>query len=86
MEQTETKKQLILGRPPQDDDELWEVVRLLWGISIPRTPICPHHQSPFDAFADAYFARSPFSIWKASRGMGGKTNTLGLLALSLIHI
>lgn len=82
MEQTEAKKQLILGRPPQDDDELWEVVRLLWGISIPRTPICPHHQSPFDAFADAYFARSPFSIWKASRGMGGKTNTLGLLALT----
>lgn len=71
---------VALARLPQTDDELWWTVRLLFGVSIPRVSICPDHCAPFDAFAEAYFARTPVSIWKASRGYGGKSYTLALLA------
>lgn len=71
-----------LLRPPQNDDELYDLVWTLWGTRIPRHPVCPDHQSPFDAFADAYFARSPVSVWKASRGFGGKSRTLAYLVLT----
>lgn len=72
----------FLTRPPQTDDELWELVHTLWGVKIPRTPVCPDHSTPFAAFADAFFARSPVSVWKASRGMGGKSRTLAYLTLT----
>lgn len=70
---------LLIGRPPEDDDELWEYVYTMSGIAIPRHKVCPNHCAPFDAFADAYFARSVVAIWKASRGFGGKSTLLGLL-------
>lgn len=70
---------LILGRLPQDDDELWHYIRVVWGVTIPRIPICREHTSPFHALADAYFGRSPVSIWKASRGFGGKSTLMGTL-------
>ena len=73
---------IAIQRWPQTDDELWEFVVTVFGIRIPRTKICPNHSTPFDAFADAYFARSPVSIWKASRGFGGKSHTLAALVLS----
>lgn len=69
-------------RPPQDDDELWYLVDLMWGIRIPKVSVCPGHCAPFDAFADAYFARSPVSVWKASRGFGGKSFLLSTLTLT----
>lgn len=72
---------LILGRLPQDDEELWHYLRVVWGVTIPRVAICPGHTSPFHAFADAYFARSPVAIWKASRGFGGKSNLMGTLCV-----
>lgn len=72
----------VIQRPPQTDDELYEVVYTLWGVKIPRTPVCVDHTTPFQAFADAFFARSPISIWKASRGLGGKSRTLAYLALT----
>jgi hypothetical protein len=75
-------KQVVINRLPQDDDELWWTVQGLWGYKIPRVAVCPTHTSPFQAFADAYFARSPVSIWKASRGFGGKSRTLGVLGLT----
>ena len=68
-----------IGRPPQDDEELWWLVSVMWGIEIPRIQVCPDHIAPFDAFADAFFARSPVSVWKASRGFGGKTTMMGTL-------
>lgn len=67
---------------PRDDDELWHAVRRYWGVEIPRVKVCEHHVAPFTAFADAYFARHPFIIWKASRGFGGKSMLLSLLSLS----
>lgn len=70
---------LLLGRLPQDDDELWWYIKTVWGISIPRVRICKNHCAPFEALADAYFARHTVSIWKASRGFGGKSTLTGAL-------
>lgn len=67
-------------RPPEDDDELWEFVATVLGIEIPRKAVCATHVAPFTAFADAYFARHPVVIWKASRGFGGKSFLLAALA------
>jgi hypothetical protein len=72
----------VLTRLPQTDEELYWAVWALWGVKIPRTQVCLNHSTPFDAFAEAYFARSPLSIWKASRGMGGKSRTLAYLTLT----
>jgi hypothetical protein len=72
---------LLLGRLPQDDEELWQYIRVVWGITVPRYNVCKHHTSPFKALADAYFGRSPVSVWKASRGFGGKSTLMGVLAL-----
>lgn len=52
------------------------------GVTIPRTSVCQHHASPFEAFAHAYFARARLAVWKASRGFGGKTFMLAALALT----
>lgn len=79
-------KQLIIKRLPQTDDELWWTVQALWGKCLPRTPVCKGHSTPFQAFADAYFARAPVAVWKASRGFGGKSRTLGLLGLTEITL
>jgi len=64
---------------PQSKDELWEAVRHYLGIEIPRKKICPDHSAPFDAFAEAYFAEYPVSVWVASRGFGGKSVMLAAL-------
>ena len=47
---------------------------------MPDVQVCPEHTTPWRAFADAYFARSPVAVWKASRGFGGKSFLLALLA------
>jgi hypothetical protein len=72
----------VFARWPQDDDELHLFVEAVWGYRIPRTRVCPNHQAPFEAFADAYFARTPVSIWEASRGFGGKSAMLAVLVLT----
>lgn len=66
---------------PTTDDELWDHVKKYFNVEIPRRKICEHHEAPFTAFADAYFARSTVSVWKASRGFGGKSMLLALLGL-----
>lgn len=71
----------LIDALPRDDESLWLWMQAVWGIRIPRTPVCPHHSTPFQAFADAYFARAPVSIWKASRGYGGKSKLLASLSL-----
>jgi len=67
---------------PETDEELRAFLRERFGVALPATRVCPHHTPPFRAFADAYFARSPIAVWKASRGFGGKTFMLALLALT----
>lgn len=71
-----------ITRPPQTDDELYELIKILWGVTIPRTKVCPEHSTPFDAMAEAYFGRAPVSVWVGSRGMGGKSRTLAYLSLT----
>ena len=67
---------------PQDPEELWHTVRALWGFSIPLHQVCPHHDSPFAAFCAAYFATHDIVVWKASRGLGGKSTLLAILSLT----
>lgn len=67
---------------PQTDDELHEWVRTYLNVHIPREHCCAEHVPPFEAFAHAYFARSPICLWLASRGFGGKSFLLALLTLT----
>lgn len=73
----------VLPRPPQNDEELYWAVKATWGVTIPRTPVCPDHVTPFSAFADAFFARDGAdAFWHGSRGLSGKSFTLSILGLS----
>lgn len=58
-------RRFVINRWPVTDDELYFFTRGVWGITIPRHKVCLHHCAPFDAFADAYFARSSIAVWKA---------------------
>lgn len=73
-----------LERLPETDEELWWLVKVVWGFEIPRVAVCPGHVSPFTAFAQAYFARSENIVWIASRGLGGKSTLLALLGLTIV--
>lgn len=81
-----SKRQALLRKfatiPPENDEWLHNWVEIYLGVSIPRKQVCEHHVAPFTAFADAYFARTPISVWKASRGFGAKTFMLSLLGVT----
>ena len=66
--------------PISSEDDLRDFIRLAFGVVVPDTKVCENHSTPWDAFCNAYFARSPVAIWKASRGFGGKSFLLSLLA------
>lgn len=74
--------QMVLKRLPTDNDELWWTIYALWGYRIPRVAVCHGHIAPFTALAEAFFAREPAAVWKASRGLGGKSRTLAVLGLT----
>ena len=72
---------LSFSRPPVTEDELWWAVGAMFGVWLPRTRVCPNHQAPFEAFADAYFGNSAnWALWYGSRGTG-KSYMLAILAL-----
>jgi hypothetical protein len=72
----------VIGAPViTTESELAAYLRDTFGVRLPSTRVCPTHCSPWEAFCEAYFARSPVSVWKASRGLGGKSFTLSLLGL-----
>jgi hypothetical protein len=73
---------IVLGRAPRSDDELYEVVKALWGHTIPRHKVCSDHDAPFDAFACAYFNREPQILIHGSRGLSGKSRLLSILGLT----
>lgn len=91
-----------LPRLPRNDDELYWYVKARFGTAIPRTRVCAGHVSPFEAFADAYFARnslyteqmreqgSPYvnsiALWHGSRGLSGKSFMLSLLAVTMAEL
>lgn len=64
---------------PKNDRELKLFLWTHLGVRIPDKQVCPEHSTPFRAFADAYFARYGVTVWKASRGLGGKSYLLALL-------
>jgi len=68
--------------PITKESTLKAFVKAAWGATIPDVQVCPNHTTPWRAFADAYFARNTVSVWKASRGFGGKSYLLALLGLT----
>lgn len=77
---------------PTNEEELYWLVRLMWGVSIPNQAICPDHISPMKAFSDAFFRRNslePLSdvqsiaLWHGSRGLSGKSFALSILGLTI---
>lgn len=83
----------VLKRPPRSRDELHALVIALFGVTIPRHKVCPDHDAPFDAFADAYFGWDSkhnkvlvMAIWHASRGLAGKSKMLSILGMTLAYV
>lgn len=74
-----TSSTLSIPRP-STDRELLDLTEYYLGVRIPNKACCSGHSAPAKAFCDAYFARTPFSIWKAARGLGGKSFMLAALA------
>jgi hypothetical protein len=81
----------VFGREPQNEDELYLLVKAMWGVTIPRHKVCPEHVAPFTAFADAYFGRNSLNpeskvdsiaLWHGSRGLSGKSYMLSILGLT----
>ena len=71
-----------LKRAPRTDDELWWVIKAMWGVELPRVRVCADHVSPFEAVSNAFFARdNNFAVWYASRG-SGKSLALAVLGLT----
>jgi hypothetical protein len=67
--------------PIADEAALKLFLRHAFGFEIPDVAVCPGHVSPWHAFCEAYFGRSRVAIWKASRGLGGKSLLLAMLGL-----
>ena len=68
-----------IDRPPRNDDELYALTKALWGVTIPRHKICHDHQSPFEAYSNAFFARDPSLLIHGSRGLSGKSVLMATL-------
>lgn len=66
---------------PTTDRQLLDLTYRYTGIRVPEHRICPDHVAPATAFCDAYFARSPVTVWKAARGLGGKSVLLAALSM-----
>ena len=68
--------------PTTTNAELLQYVEETFGVRIPQVRCCTGHRTPAEAFCDSYFARTPVTVWNASRAFGGKTYLLSLLALT----
>ena len=62
------------------DRDVLAWIEATFGVRIPAVACCEGHVAPGKAFCDALFARAPVALWIASRGFGGKTFLLALLA------
>lgn len=80
LERAQRKRSTSLRLAPKNDRELRSFLWVQFGVRLPDKQICANHSTPFRAFADAYFAHSGVTVWKASRGLGGKSYLLALLA------
>lgn len=70
----------VIKRWPKTDGELHAFVKNVLGVNLPTEQICDDHVAPFDAFAEAFFAKTSMSMWLGSRGLGGKSYALATLA------
>jgi hypothetical protein len=66
----------------ESDAQLAVWLREHLAVHLPTRACSPQHTPPFRAFADAYFARHPLTVWHASRGFGGKSYMLAALGLA----
>lgn len=57
---------------PTNPDLLADYLQLYCGLRLPRTAVCPHHHSPLEYLAHAFFERPGDLVVWACRG-GGKT-------------
>lgn len=64
----------------ETDKELLAFCKEYFKIDIPYIPVCEDHQSPGQAFCDAYFGRAQDSLWWASRA-SFKSYGTGLLTV-----
>ena len=62
------------------DRDVLAWIEATFGVHIPAVACCPGHVAPAQAFCDALRARDQVALWIASRGFGGKTFLLALLA------
>ncbi len=67
---------------PRTEAELKLFLRQRFGVVVPETQVCDKHVAPWVAFKNAFFAETPAAVWKASRGLGGKSFTLSVLGLA----
>lgn len=77
-------EQVEFHLPLTTEADLRDYVECALGLNIPNNPVCrdkghANHSTPWEAFVDAYFARHPVALWKASRALGGKSHTLAAL-------
>jgi len=79
--QTSAQAQAATPTKPTNDEELAAYIKNVYGVTLPNKQVCENHTTPFRAFADAYFARYPVTVWKGSRGFSGKSFALALLGL-----
>jgi hypothetical protein len=71
--------------PVRTPDELHAWIAAHTGLRVPRTPLCAHHQAPFDYVRHAYFEPARDQIVWAPRG-GGKTSLAAVVTLlDLLH-
>ena len=81
--QNPTLREAELGRRRARDGTDGDVlawIEATFGVRIPAVACYPGHVAPAQAFCDALFARASVTLWIASRGFGGKTFLLALLA------
>lgn len=76
----EQATEVHIALPIETPHDLAVCIEAAFGVIIPSVSVCHGHSSPWDAFVEAYFARVPVSVWKASRGFGGKSHLLATLA------
>ena len=81
--QNPTLREAELGRRRARDGTDRDVlawIEATFGVCIPAVACCEGHVAPAQAFCDALRARNSVVLWIASRGFGGKTFLLALLA------
>lgn len=68
----------FIKHPPSTDDELYEFLRLGFGMLTPRKVLTPGHRTAFDFVADLFFERVKTALGFANRS-GGKTFSVAIL-------